>query len=962
MENSLQIPSWVKDKQLIWYEIRGSSGAEVNEYLPGIIRQVQPDSFSVKVFNPSLSSEKILKINEVHFRTEDPQIVENLTDIPSLNDAELLHHLHLRYQKNQIYCFCGLSLIAINPYMNVPHETSQDTFREVVDAYQRGQTKNAKPHIWTVAAQALYQAGASKNSQAICINGESGAGKTVTTKLCLDFVSRLQDEIAEQASRRTTLFSRKTVLRNSVLKLKIDEDDLAGLDTEANANISERILACNPLLEAFGNAKTCRNDNSSRFGKYIKLYMDLQRDMRILGAVMENYLLEKTRVVQIDKQERTFHIFYAMCRFMDREKLQEYGLLEPREFPEALKDKFSIFSQSEIFETAKVDDKEFYEDVVSSFETLNFSGETIDAIWRVVGSILFLQNLHVNATVYVEGAQPCSILKDANWAKAVSLLGVDGKLLEEGLTVRKLIVNNKEMKKVFSPSEVKNYVRVLAKELYNNMFNWLFRKLNGELKGDIEKVPGTRKLSLGVLDIFGFEIFDNNSLEQLFINYANEKLQGLYVEDTFKNECLLFESEGLGEFTSMITYSDNLPLMQSLDNSKGVPIGVFPLTDQYSRLQRTDDVLMASLKSQFKASKHITFHKFKKDLFFVKHTARQVEYKITDFIEKNKDEVSAGLIEAIQSSKYMGVLTLFNLGMSTRQVSLRGSSRSVGSSKGATDKFLAKKFVGNMGELMAELKSGDCHFVRCIKPNEFKRANHWVSALALRQIRYMGLLDSLKVRKNNYPNRFGFKEFYVKYQDLDVGKESAYSISELETRVSDFRPLVDQVLESCERPPGKADLLIGRTKVLINQKYFEYLQSQVKVKQQIKIEKLGVISRFFKSQIVRQNIRQFFIETANGLALSRDVLSSMQAKIDYKKFKKFLSLVRKVQAAFRIQKHYRLMSLRKFKVGFIMKVKLATFPVIPDVSIVQTEARVFPNRENLATGAVRLRPHSISLV
>jgi myosin-7 len=922
MQKSLQIPGWIKEGIAIWYEVRGRNKVEVDEYLSGILQEIQEESFSAKITISPNSSEKIVKLNEIHLRTLNPQIVENLTNIPSLNDAELLHHLHLRYQKKLIYCYCGLSLIAVNPYETIPHETSKTTFQIIVDAYQSGRIKEARPHIWSVAALALYQASLSGESQAICINGESGSGKTVATKLCLQFVSDLQEEIIKQYRKRNTLYSRKTILSNSILKEKIDENDLnESIMNDIGGDISDRILACNPLLEAFGNAKTSRNDNSSRFGKYIKLYMDKDKDMKILGAVMENYLLEKTRIVKIDSQERTFHIFYAMCQYMEKEKLVEYGLLEKNQFPDVLRDKFLIFTQSEIYETAKIDDKEFYSDVVNSFQTLNFSNDMIDAIWRIVSSILFLLNVTVDSTAYVEGEKPCNILKDDNWKKVVTLLGVNEKALEEGLTIRKIVVNKKEMKSVFAPPDVENFLLILAKELYNNMFNWLFKKLNKELEGDINKVSSSKQVSMGVLDIFGFEIFDTNSLEQLFINYANERLQGLYVEDTFKNECTLFENEGLGEYTKLITYSDNLPLIHSLDRAKGIPIGIFPLTDQYSKLKRTDNVLMDSLKGQFKSSEHVSFHKFKKQLFFVKHTARQVEYTITNFIDKNKDEVSEGLIEAVRTTEYLGILQIFNIGMiSNRKVEVPKSSRSLNKSV-QPDKFLAKKFVSNMDQLMAELKSGQCHFVRCIKPNEFKRPNNWVNVLALRQIRYMGLLDSLKVRKNNYPNRFSFKEFYLKYQEIDTGKESVYTISELENKIVDFSGLVKQVLGNLDRKPEEKDLLIGRSKVLINQEYFDYLGSQVKKKQMIKTEKLKTISLFFKGQIIRKNIENFFIEKSNGLVLARDVLSSMTAKIEFKKFKKFLSLTSKMQNAFRIRKHYRIMSLRLFKAAFIMKVR-----------------------------------------
>ena len=399
--------------------------------------------------------------------------------------------------------------------------------------------------------------------------------------------------------------------------------------------IEQKILSCNPLLEAFGNSKTFRNDNSSRFGKYTTLFVDKHKKT-VKGASIENYLLEKSRITNLAKEERNYHIFYAMCRFMPKEMQKQYKLLDKDGV--CRMEGFNYLNQSSIYETPKVNDLEFYEDVERSFRDLDFSSAQVDAIWRMLASVLQIGNLKIDSSTYEEGSRACKIFRDETWEKVVGLLQIDQNSFEEALTNKEIRVGASVTKSPLPPARTQNSVDTIAREIYNRLFNWIVKKLNKTLLPSNPNDPSF--LTTGVLDIFGFEIFGKNSIEQLFINFANEKLQGLYIDYIFKNECRIFEEEGLGQYTSLIEYKDNRLMLLALDNAK-MPPGVFDLIDQTCSLNKNDETLHSEIMKTHKNSNYIAFPKFAKQLtFIVKHTARDVEYLTDTFVEKNKDELS----------------------------------------------------------------------------------------------------------------------------------------------------------------------------------------------------------------------------------------------------------------------------------------------------------------------------------
>ena len=865
------LPLWAKVGVNIWIEIRDKQELEILEYLEGVITHCNHETKSLKVKYLSTEEEKEVRANRIHERMETHGIIKDLADIPVLNDAELLKHLEIRYKNDLIHCYCGPTLVVINPYKAIEHENSEETREKIIQAFKDKKLRDAQPHVWTVSALAYEYLFSQEQNQAICISGESGAGKTESTKRCLEFITNLKHE------------------SKSMIKVPIED----------------KILSCNPLLEAFGNARTFRNDNSSRFGKYTVLYVDKIKKT-VKGASIENYLLEKSRISALAKDERNYHIFYALCRFAPREMLGNYKLLNERGICD-LRD-FRYLNQSGVYETAKVDDEEFYMDVNKAFYDLEFSEIQRDAIWRLLSTVLQLGNLEIDDSEYNEGSKPCKIKKTRAWKNIIDLLEIVEDDFELALTHKELKVLNNVTKSPLSPAKCQNNIDSMAKELYNRMFNWIVTKLNKVLHPD--NVDNPNYATIGVLDIFGFEIFDKNSIEQFFINYANERLQELYIEYIFKNECAIFEQEGLVEFTSLIQYTDNKPVILAFDNNK-LPPGIFKLIDQTCALNRTDENLHAEVVRAHKASEIVSIPKFSKNLSFViKHTARDVEYLTDHFVEKNKDEFSLFLQSALETSN-KEIVAIFN--------NSEGSSQEEEdkAKKDPKEKYLSYKFKKDMDHLVAQLSACHCHFIRCIKPNEFKKPDFWNAHLSLMQIRYMGMLDSLKIRKESYPYRFDYTRFFDIYQDLDLTENGGKSFLQLKAQKADFKQLSRQLVNSCEVKHTEKDLLYGKTRIFLNEKFKTDLDKLLDIRQKQKKGALKAIQTIYATFIKRTAVKNYFIKEARSVLISKDLLKSWTAKIDGMKFRKFIEIVRKLQFKYRFIKEKRMKRFKAYNMRLI---------------------------------------------
>lgn len=397
--------------------------------------------------------------------------------------------------------------------------------------------------------------------------------------------------------------------------------------------IEDQILACNPIMESFGNAKTVRNDNSSRFGKYFIMYVD-KNDKHIKGAEIKNYLLEKSRIVTQAPTERNYHIFYGALTCMPPDLLKKYRFNNSGDKVDMKNYKY--LAGSGCFSVPTIDDKEFYDDTCDSFNKMGFSPEEVDAVWKMLSCVLNLGNVDIDDSKF-DDENPCTFKASDFTTNVVEMLEVNKEELETSIcvTVRKVLSD--VIKTPRSKAQCINIRDALAKDLFNNVFNWIVKKLNLSLLPDNPE----QYTSIGLLDIFGFEDFEVNSIEQFCINYTNEKLQNLYISYVFEAEKVIFQEEGLGDFIKYIKYTNNIDIIDMLDKK---PQGIFYLVDS----AKEDNKLKDSISSNYMKNPYYFENRLKKELFGIKHTAKDVYYTVTGFVEKNKDELPETLMEVMK--------------------------------------------------------------------------------------------------------------------------------------------------------------------------------------------------------------------------------------------------------------------------------------------------------------------------
>jgi myosin heavy subunit len=770
---NMKIPVWAKAGKAIWVEIMDENDIIPLDYIKGRIDQIFEETKKISILYEEVTGEKEVYANRILERAEEPQVLEDLVDIDPLNDAELLRCLELRFKKDDLYCFCGPTLLATNPYKPVKGLTLPE-HRELFKKFAlTGGKKITMPHIWNISSRAFWQLFDNNTKQAMCISGESGAGKTFGTKLAMAFI--------------TGLF-----------------DGEEGEKTEG-IPIEDKILNCNPIMEGFGNAKTVRNDNSSRFGKYFIMYVD-RSDKHIKGAEIRNYLLEKSRVIIQAVTERNYHVFYGVLRFMDKERLKKYHFCNDGD--NVKMESFNYLLKSKCFIWETINDLEFFTDISNSFNSLGFDAEEQEAVWKTLSCVLNLGNVDIDASTYKEGDVACQMKEGPYMEKVCALLNIAKDSLVEGCTMIKREIQGQIISSPRSPAQAEGIRDALGKDLFNNTFNWIVRKLNLTL---LPNNP-SQYTSIGLLDIFGFEDFDINSIEQFCINYTNEKLQNLYISYVFKAEKVCFEEEGLGAFLSMIKFVDNIPIIELLDKK---PAGVFHLIDSVGKVAKDDGKDDAKFVDQLRntyenKNPFILFHKMKKEVFMIKHTAKDVWYWTPGFVDKNKDELPKNLLDSLQVCDRV-MMRIFNRKL-TDDEELKEKVND------PMEKFLGYKFRNEMQSLMDELLSCECAFVRCIKPNEIKKKDFWVPALALNQIRYLGILDSINVRRNSLPVRKMYEEFYSKYQDIDkFSPERNTSYIQLKDKPQDWKKMAENVVKSSqETKPQDDEVLFGKNKIFMS--------------------------------------------------------------------------------------------------------------------------------------------------
>ncbi|KAL3422687.1 myosin type ii heavy chain [Phlyctema vagabunda] len=656
-----------------------------------------------------VDAESVDKVNPAKFDKAD-----DMAELTHLNEASVVHNLHMRYQADLIYTYSGLFLVTINPYCPLPIYTN-----EYINMYKGQSREETKPHIFAMADQAFRNLVDEGENQSILVTGESGAGKTENTKKVIQYLAAVAHS-------------------DSPVKNKVQ-----------HSNLSQQILRANPILEAFGNAQTVRNNNSSRFGKFIRI--EFTRTGTIAGAFIDWYLLEKSRVVRLNSHERNYHVFYQLLKGADRAMKQDFLIdgLDVEDF---------AYTRDGHDTITGVSDRDEWNLLIEAFNVMGFSDKEQTSILRTVASVLHLGNI----TVMKEsrGTDQARLAPDARAEaeKVCKLMGIPIDPFLQGLLHPRVKAGREWVEKVQTPEQVRLAIDALSKGIYERGFGDLVSRINRQL--DRTGMGLDDSHFIGVLDIAGFEIFEENSFEQLCINYTNEKLQQFFNHHMFVLEQEEYAREQI-EWKFIDFGHDLQPTIDLIELPN--PIGIFSCLDEDSVMPKaTDKSFTEKLHSLWdrKTPKYRSSRLGQG--FMLTHYAAEVEYSTEGWLEKNKDPLNDNITRLLAASTDKHVAALF--------MDCSDADEDNGATRSRVKKGLfrtvAQRHKEQLSSLMAQLHSTHPHFVRCIIPNHKKRPKQLSAPLVLDQLRCNGVLEGIRIARTGFPNRLQFSEFRQRYEVL----------------------------------------------------------------------------------------------------------------------------------------------------------------------------------------------------
>ncbi|KAF6364958.1 myosin VI [Rhinolophus ferrumequinum] len=701
----------------------------------GNIVDIGPDSLTIEPLNQKGKTFLAL-INQVFPAEEDSKKdVEDNCSLMYLNEATLLHNIKVRYSKDRIYTYVANILIAVNPYFDIPKIYSSETIK----SYQGKSLGTMPPHVFAIADKAFRDMKVLKMSQSIIVSGESGAGKTENTKFVLRYLT---------------------------------ESYGTGQD------IDDRIVEANPLLEAFGNAKTVRNNNSSRFGKFVEIHFNEKSS--VVGGFVSHYLLEKSRICVQGKEERNYHIFYRLCAGASQDIQEKLHLSSPDNFRYLNRGCTRYFANKEtdkqILQNRKspeylkagslkdplLDDHGDFIRMCTAMKKIGLDDEEKLDLFRVVAGVLHLGNIDFEEAGSTSGGCNLKNKSTQSLEYCAELLGLDQDDLRVSLTTRVMLTTAGGTKgtviKVPLKVEQANNARdALAKTVYSHLFDHVVNRVNQCFPFE------TSAYFIGVLDIAGFEYFEHNSFEQFCINYCNEKLQQFFNERILKEEQELYQKEGLG--VNEVHYVDN---QDCIDLIEAKLVGILDILDEENRLpQPSDQHFTSAVHQKHKDHFRLTIPRKSKlavhrnirddEGFIVRHFAGAVCYETTQFVEKNNDALHMSLESLICESRDKFIRELFesstNNNKDTKQKAGKLSFISVGN-----------KFKTQLNLLLDKLRSTGASFIRCIKPNLKMTSHDFEGAQILSQLQCSGMVSVLDLMQGGFPSRASFHELYNMYK------------------------------------------------------------------------------------------------------------------------------------------------------------------------------------------------------
>ncbi|XP_050216632.1 myosin-2 isoform X2 [Mercurialis annua] len=748
---------FLKKKLRIWCQIANGRWGS------GRIQSTSGDEAVV-----SLSGGNFIKVPIADLLPANPDILEGVDDLIKLsylNEPSVLYNLKHRYSEDMIYSKAGPVLIAVNPFKPVPLFGDK-----IIEAYKQKLMDN--PHVYAIADTAYSEMMKDEKNQSIIISGESGSGKTETAKYAMQYLATLGG-------------------------------GTGGIETE--------ILQTNCVLESFGNAKTSRNGNSSRFGKLIEIHFSSLG--KICGAKIQTFLLEKSRVVQLANGERSYHVFYQLCAGAPSILRERLNLKMASEY--------NYLNQSECLSIDGVDDALKFQKLMEAMDVVQISKSDQEQVFAMLATILWLGNISFQV---IDNENHVEVLADEALTNAARLMGCSLEDLMLALSTHKIRFGKDDVVKKLTFRQAIDRRDALAKFIYASLFDWLVDQINKSL--EVGKLRTGR--SINILDIYGFESFKNNSFEQFCINYANERLQQHFNRHLFKLEQEEYEEDGI-DWTK-VKFDDNQNCLNLFEKR---PLGLLSLLDEESNFPNATDLTFANKVKQHLGG-NSCFKAERGRAFAVRHYAGEVTYDTNGFLEKNRDPLHSDLFQLLSScscklpqlfvaqSSYQSEKLSSNSGLS---YGLESSKQSVGT-----------KFKGQLFKLMHQLENTTPHFIRCIKPNSKQLPGVHEDDLVLQQLRCCGVLEVVRISRSGYPTRITHQDFAQRFGFLL--SDTTVSQDPLSISVA--------VLQQFSIPPEMYE--VGYTKVYLRTGQIGNLEERRK---QVMLGILGVQKHFRGCQVRR---------------------------------------------------------------------------------------------------------------
>ncbi|KAF2012867.1 myosin-2 [Aaosphaeria arxii CBS 175.79] len=751
---------------------------------------------------------------------------DDLTNLSHLNEPAVLQAIKLRYLQKEIYTYSGIVLIATNPFARVDSLYVPG----MVQVYAGKQRSYGAPHLFAIAEEAFADMLRDQKNQTIVVSGESGAGKTVSAKY---------------------------IMRYFATRESPDNPGKRRGKADAMSETEEQILATNPIMEAFGNAKTTRNDNSSRFGKYIEILFNKQTD--IIGAKIRTYLLERSRLVFQPLKERNYHIFYQLCAGATDAEREELGLKSVEEF--------TYLNQGSAPVIDGVDDKAEFDATRNSLTTIGVSTDTQSEMFRLLAALIHLGDVKITATRTDSSLAP----DEPALVKACNLLGINASNFAKWTVKKQLITRGEKIVSNLTQQQATVVKDSVAKFIYSSMFDWLVDRINESLA--TEQVIASAHSFIGVLDIYGFEHFAKNSFEQFCINYANEKLQQEFNQHVFKLE----QEEYLREQIdwTFIDFADNQPCIDLIEGK----LGVLSLLDEESRLPMgSDEQFVTKLHHNFAGDKQKFYKKprFGKSAFTVCHYAVDVTYESDGFIEKNRDTVPDEHMEVLKASSNKFLSEVLHVASQIRDKETAATtSAKPGAAVSAGRRIAVNRkptlggiFKSSLIELMGTINSTDVHYIRCIKPNEAKEAWKFEGPMVLSQLRACGVLETVRISCAGYPTRWTYEEFALRY----------YMLVPSNSWTPEIRNMATAILKKAlgeGKNDGSDKYQMGLTKIFFRAGMLAFLEN-------LRTARLNEAAIMIQKNLRCKYYRRVYLETRDSImqlqALARGYLTRERAE------------------------------------------------------------------------------------